>query len=106
MCPLGDDCPKVKKIRWPNSNIKSVTNFGAQCQYAHHLSELEFPETLNTKINASKNQKKKVLGAVTSDKPAKPFMPASKTIDKLPPELDPKELAEKKRKLRAIMEKT
>jgi hypothetical protein len=35
-----------------------------------------------------------------------PFLPASKTIEKLPPELDAKELAEKKKKLRAIMEKT
>jgi hypothetical protein len=53
MCPLGDSCPKVKKSRWPNSSIKSVTNFGALCPYAHHLMELEFPETLVTKISAS-----------------------------------------------------
>jgi hypothetical protein len=53
MCPLGDACPKVRKARWPNSSIKSVTNFGAMCPYAHHLMELEFPETLQTKISAS-----------------------------------------------------
>lgn len=46
MCPLGDSCSKVKKARWPNSSIKSVTNFGALCPYAHHLMELEFPETI------------------------------------------------------------
>jgi hypothetical protein len=53
MCPLGDNCPKVRKSRWPNSSIKSVTNFGAMCPYAHHLMELEFPETLKTKISAA-----------------------------------------------------
>lgn len=46
MCPLKDECSKVRKVRWPNSSIKSVTNFGALCPYAHHLMELEFPETL------------------------------------------------------------
>ena len=55
MCPLGDACPKVKKARWPSSSIKSVTKFGALCPYAHHLMELEFPATLETKINASES---------------------------------------------------
>ena len=53
MCPHKDDCAKVRKARWPSSSIKAVTKFGALCPYAHHLNELEFPATLETKINAS-----------------------------------------------------
>jgi len=53
MCPLKDACPKVKKARWPSSSLKTVTKFGALCPYAHHLMELEFPATLETKISAS-----------------------------------------------------
>jgi hypothetical protein len=59
MCPLKDECNKVRKQRWPNSSLKSVTQFGSLCPYAHHLSELEFPETLSNKINAAKSMKKK-----------------------------------------------
>jgi hypothetical protein len=35
MCPLLDRCPKLKKHRWPNSSIKTVTKIGANCPYAH-----------------------------------------------------------------------
>ena len=58
MCPLKDDCPKVKKARWPSSSIKTVTKFGALCPYAHHLTELEFPATLESKINATASMTK------------------------------------------------
>ena len=52
MCPLGDKCPKDNRARWPKSGTKTVTPFGDKCLYAHHYHELEFPETLSTKISA------------------------------------------------------
>ena len=55
MCPLRDICPQIHKKRWPASSLASVTKFGSECPYAHHLMELEFPETLNTKIAATVN---------------------------------------------------
>jgi len=50
MCPLGAQCPKDNRPRWPASSTKTVKSFGEKCLYAHHYLELEFPETLNTKI--------------------------------------------------------
>lgn len=40
MCPLKHKCSKVRYQRWPSSNIKSFTNFGKECPYAHHPMEL------------------------------------------------------------------
>lgn len=28
MCPLKDNCSKVKKTRWPTSSTRSITQFG------------------------------------------------------------------------------
>ena len=50
MCPLGDTCPHVRKLRWPSTNIKSNTKFGKKCPYAHHPNELQFPQTLDIRI--------------------------------------------------------
>lgn len=60
MCPLGDQCPKDNRARWPKSGTKTVTPFGEKCLYAHHYNELEFPETLNTKISAINTMKKNI----------------------------------------------
>ena len=57
MCPLKNKCTKVKFQRWPTSNVKSITNFGKDCPYAHHPMELQFPQTLTTRINASEYKK-------------------------------------------------
>lgn len=53
MCPLKNKCSKVRFQRWPSSNIKSFSKFGKECPYAHHPMELQFPQTLTTRINAS-----------------------------------------------------
>lgn len=58
MCPLGANCNKDNRTRWPKSGTKCVTPFGRMCLYAHHYHELEFPETLNTKIAAIDSMKK------------------------------------------------
>jgi hypothetical protein len=76
MCPLGAQCPKDNRQRWPASSTKTVTPFGRNCLYAHHYHELEFPETLNSKIEAIENMK------VTAQKKAAaenfmPFRPAA-----------------------------
>lgn len=60
MCPLGDRCPKDNRARWPKSDIKTVTPFGEKCLYAHHYNELEFPETLKTKISAIKTMQNNI----------------------------------------------
>ena len=58
MCPLKDQCQKVKMQRWPSSGLKSITKFGKDCPYAHHPMELQFPETLDMRI-AANNKKMK-----------------------------------------------
>jgi len=63
MCPLKKDCPKVKMLRWPSTNLKANRPFGRDCPYAHHPMELLFPETLDIRISANKNiQSKKTSG--------------------------------------------
>ena len=64
MCPLGDKCPKLKKHRWPNSSIKTVTKFGANCPYAHQMNELRFPEEYDSKIAVAKNQIKAIQSSL------------------------------------------
>lgn len=56
MCPLKDQCSKVKMQRWPSSGLKSITKFGKDCPYAHHPMELQFPETLNMRLKANKKK--------------------------------------------------
>ena len=102
MCPLGDSCPKVKKSRWPNSSLKSVTNFGALCPYAHHFMELEFPESLVTKISASSQMIKKARVQAAENKPQKPFYPAKGKIWSLPRE-DELKIKANKAKLRKAL---
>jgi hypothetical protein len=53
MCPLKDKCSKIKKPRWPSTNIKSFTKFGEECPFAHHPMELNFPESIITKFSAN-----------------------------------------------------
>ena len=58
MCPLKNECPKVKIQRWPSSSIKSHKKFGKDCPYAHHPLELQFPNTLKTRIMANSRKPK------------------------------------------------
>jgi len=67
MCPLGDQCSKDNRMRWPKSSTKTVTPFGRMCLYAHHYHELEFPETLTTKIAAIEAMKKKISKAAENE---------------------------------------
>lgn len=66
MCPLKKDCPKVKMLRWPSTNLKARRQFGKNCPYAHHPMELLFPETLDIRISANKT----IQNAKTSGKKA------------------------------------
>lgn len=54
MCPMKFDCPKVKRLRFPYSNLKANRKFGEDCPYAHHPMELQFPETLDVRMSANK----------------------------------------------------
>ena len=63
MCPLGNNCPKYKSLRWPASAIKTTTKVGKDCPYAHHPMELQFPQTLNMRIKGNKNSVKRDLNA-------------------------------------------
>lgn len=54
MCPMKFDCPKVKRLRFPYSNLKANRKFGEDCPYAHHPMELQFPETLDVRLAANK----------------------------------------------------
>lgn len=55
MCPMKFDCPKVKRLRFPYSNLKANRKFGEDCPYAHHPMELQFPETLDVRMAANKS---------------------------------------------------
>jgi hypothetical protein len=37
-------------LRWPASNIPSITKFGKDCPYAHHPMELQFPQSAKTRM--------------------------------------------------------
>ena len=75
MCPLVQSCPNDTRQRWPKSSDKAVTQFGAKCPYAHHYMELQFPQTLTTKINAIDKMVVTLGEQVASKKPSKPFIP-------------------------------
>ena len=79
MCPLGERCSKVNRSRWPKSSTKSIVPVGNMCLYAHHYSELEFPETMMTKISALNQMKSKLSKNAETDEAAakKPFRPAN-----------------------------
>ena len=67
MCPADENGQRVKMQRWPSSGLKCTTKFGKDSMYAHHLMELQFPETLDMRIGAAKrtfdpNQLKSVNG--------------------------------------------
>lgn len=53
MCPLKERCSKVQNHRWPISNIKTVKKFGENCPFAHHPMELNFPESIVSKLASS-----------------------------------------------------
>ena len=55
MCPLKENCSKVKMARWPSSGLSCTTKFGKECPYAHHPMELQFPETLKMRIASAKH---------------------------------------------------
>lgn len=40
MCPIKWECPKVKRLRFPYSNLKANRKFGLDCPFAHHPMEL------------------------------------------------------------------
>lgn len=105
MCPLGDSCTKVKKARWPSSSIKAVTQFGANCPYAHHFNELVFPETLNTKIAVTKHLIKNISSEAATDAKKRPFVPAGIIQKKHTKHIEKRDMDEKTKKLRAICEK-
>jgi len=102
MCPLGEGCPKLKRQRWPNSSIRSVTNVGAQCPYAHHLMELEFPESYSAKLACTKNQKKKAEIEATNMAIRTPFYAQGPIQKKHTKHIDEADFKAKTAKLRKI----
>jgi hypothetical protein len=54
MCPLKNACPRLKKQRWPYTDMKSHAKLGKECPYAHHAMELAFPQTINMRLAANK----------------------------------------------------
>jgi hypothetical protein len=81
MCPLKDNCNKVKKPRWPTSNTKSVTQFGEECPFAHHPMELRFPESIVTKLASSFQTIKNINNRMDSEKSHAIFKPAGRLFD-------------------------
>ena len=81
MCPLILSCPNDTRDRWPKSSAKSTTQFGAQCPYAHHAMELQFPQTIQTKISAISKMQTAIRTAVDSQKPQQTFVPTGRISD-------------------------
>ena len=44
MCPLKEKCANDQRLRWPYSSVKGNQPFGKKCPFAHHSSELWFPQ--------------------------------------------------------------
>lgn len=76
MCPLKDKCPRDMRPRWPTSNTKSITKFGAECPFAHHPMELKFPESIITKLSASHQTIKNLRDSIDTMKPKEVFKPS------------------------------
>lgn len=84
MCPLKERCNKVIKIRWPYSNIKSIARFGQSCPYAHHPMELNFPQSLNSRISNTETAKKaQVRAAARPMVDSRPMYPGGIATDHL-----------------------
>lgn len=81
MCPLKEKCPRDMRPRWPTSNTKSITKFGEECPYAHHMMELKFPETIITKFNSMSNTIKQLRDKVDAEKPKEVFRPSGALFD-------------------------
>ena len=81
MCPLKEKCKNDNRPRWPKSATFNFQQMGETCPYAHHVSELKFPETLSTRIMAIDNMKKNALKEVDNKNVKKPFIPASNLTD-------------------------
>ena len=81
MCPLREKCPRDARPRWPTSNTKSITKFGEECPYAHHPMELKFPESIVTKLAASKETIKNLKGKIDTEKPREVFKPSGPLTD-------------------------
>ena len=58
LCPLGVNCSKDNRMRWPAQNTKCTTKFGQACPFAHHRSEIFFPEYLGPKLNKKRVEAK------------------------------------------------
>ena len=41
------------KQRWPYSNTKACKPIGSDSTYAHHMMELQFPETIGVRIKGN-----------------------------------------------------
>ena len=81
MCPLLDKCPNDCRPRWHKSGERTTTPFGKKCPYAHHYMELEFPQTLKTKISSISKMKKSVHSQIESARPGKAFIPTGTITD-------------------------
>lgn len=74
MCPIKWECPKVKRLRFPYSNLKANRKFGLDCPFAHHPMELSFPETIDVRMTANKKLGKDKKGGEDGKSENKPFV--------------------------------
>jgi len=81
MCPLKERCSKVQNHRWPISNIKTVKKFGEHCPFAHHPMELNFPESVVSKLAASYSTIKSITQKIDEEKSRAPFKPTGGLFD-------------------------
>lgn len=81
MCPLKEECPKVKNGRWPTSQTKAVVQRGRDCPYAHHPMELCFPEQLFTKYSSNNIFLNKIKKSHSSKQIKTPFYPSGPLFD-------------------------
>jgi len=64
--------------------VRTTNKLGEKCPYAHHLCELEFPETVHFRMNAADNMKKKIQATIETEKVPFPFKPSSVDLWKNP----------------------
>ena len=80
MCPLKEKCLKITNRRWPTSSIRTHTQFGDMCPFAHHPMELRFPESLFTSYSSNVKRINSLEKSIVSEDPKK-FKPAGRLFD-------------------------
>lgn len=81
MCPLKENCPHDIRPRWPKTEISNSSTFGENCEYSHHLFELNFKQEQHAKKKAKDAAISKLKRALEEFPKKAPWRPDGKVYD-------------------------